>query len=176
MDRLPHDPKTLRELTEADLRRGARLIIKVQDELDPQLRMATPEGDYHIAMTLSPNAGERRKLFAALSVFMVWRRVSGFTFCSELIEPDCVSCVAVSANERAFCLSRIQRRPRPWTASNFGAVEWLSERSIAPEIVALLPQAPRALTPREVADCNGWFGTAGRFPAVHVPSGELRGL
>jgi hypothetical protein len=31
MDRLPHDPRNFRELVEADLRRGARLIIKVQD-------------------------------------------------------------------------------------------------------------------------------------------------
>ncbi len=31
MDRLPHDPRILRELVEADLRRGARLIIKIQD-------------------------------------------------------------------------------------------------------------------------------------------------
>jgi hypothetical protein len=49
MDPLEHEPKTLREFVEADLRRAARLIIKVQDEIDPQFRFSTPEGDYHLA-------------------------------------------------------------------------------------------------------------------------------
>jgi hypothetical protein len=31
MDRLPQDPRNFREIVEADLRRAARLIIKVQD-------------------------------------------------------------------------------------------------------------------------------------------------
>ncbi len=44
MERLPHDPRSLRELVEADLRRAARLLIKIQDEIDPQFRIATPEG------------------------------------------------------------------------------------------------------------------------------------
>ena len=51
MDRLPHDPRNLRELVEADLRRALRIIIKIQDEIDPQFRIATPEGDYWIAVT-----------------------------------------------------------------------------------------------------------------------------
>ncbi len=48
MDRMPRDPQNFRELVEADLRRAARLIIKIQDEIDPQLPIATPEGDYHV--------------------------------------------------------------------------------------------------------------------------------
>lgn len=46
MDPLPHDPGDLRALVEADLRRAARLAIKIQDEIDPQFRVATPGGDY----------------------------------------------------------------------------------------------------------------------------------
>ena len=46
MDRMVPEPRTFKELVEADLRRAARLIIKVQDEVDPQFRIATPEGDY----------------------------------------------------------------------------------------------------------------------------------
>ena len=34
MERLPHDPKNFRDIVEADLRRAARLVIKVQDEID----------------------------------------------------------------------------------------------------------------------------------------------
>jgi hypothetical protein len=42
VDCLPHGPRTFRDFIEADLRRAARLIIKVQEELDPQIRIATP--------------------------------------------------------------------------------------------------------------------------------------
>jgi hypothetical protein len=31
MERLPHEPRNFRELVEADLRRAARLVVKVQD-------------------------------------------------------------------------------------------------------------------------------------------------
>ena len=52
MERLPEPLGSFRDLIEADLRRAARLIVKVQDELDPQLRVATPTGDWAIAVTL----------------------------------------------------------------------------------------------------------------------------
>lgn len=38
MDALAVAPKTFKEVVESDLRRAARLVIKVQDEIDPQLR------------------------------------------------------------------------------------------------------------------------------------------
>ena len=41
MDRLPQDPQNFREMVEADLRRAARLVIKVHDEIEPQFRIAT---------------------------------------------------------------------------------------------------------------------------------------
>jgi hypothetical protein len=34
MERLPHDPRNLRKIVVADLRRASRLVIKVQDEID----------------------------------------------------------------------------------------------------------------------------------------------
>jgi hypothetical protein len=52
MERLPHDPKNFRDIVEADLRRAARLVVKVQDEIDPQFRFATPEGDFHLPVML----------------------------------------------------------------------------------------------------------------------------
>ena len=176
MDPLPFEPRSLKDLTEADLRRGARLIIKVQDELDPQLRMATPEGDYHIALTLPAEEYGRKLALRALGTFMIWRQVMGFTFCSELIEPDCVYCMGVGPDETVACLSRIRRRPAPWTKENFGPVEWLGKRWIADEVVALLPKGGEVLTPTTVSACNTWFGKDGKFPAVHVPSGEVRGV
>jgi hypothetical protein len=41
---LPHEPKNFRDIVEADLRRAARLVVKVQDAIDPQFRFASPEG------------------------------------------------------------------------------------------------------------------------------------
>ena len=52
MDPLPHTPRNFRELIEADLRRAARLIIKIQDEIDWQFRIATPQGDFHLAVMM----------------------------------------------------------------------------------------------------------------------------
>jgi hypothetical protein len=60
MERLPHDPRNFREFVEADLRRAARLVIKIQDEIDPQLRIATPGGDYHLAVMLPSDPHVRR--------------------------------------------------------------------------------------------------------------------
>lgn len=176
MERLPHDPKTLREISEADLRRAARLVVKVQDEIDPQVRVATPEGDYWIAMTLPGDDYGRRTLFRALSTFLAWKQALAFTFATELYKPDCVYCVGVAANERHACLARITRHPKPWTAANIGPVEWQPSSTIDPTIVDLLPRAPRALTPKEVSAANKWFGKDGRFPAVHLPTGEIRGV
>ena len=45
MERMVPEPRTFKELVEADVRRAARLVLKVQDEIDPQFRIATPEGD-----------------------------------------------------------------------------------------------------------------------------------
>jgi hypothetical protein len=176
MERLPHDPKTLREIVEADLRRAARLVIKVQDEIDPQVRVATPEGDYWIAMTLPGDDYGRRTVFRVLSTFLAWKRALAFTLATELYEPDSVYCVGVAPSEHHACLAHIVRQPRPWTVANFGPVEWQAAAAIDPMIIELLPRRPRALTPKEVSAANKWFGMDGRFPAVHLPTGEIRGV
>lgn len=176
MQRLARDPVTFREIVEADLRRGARLIVAVQDEIDPQVRIATPDGDYMIALTLPRDAYGRRVALRVLSTFMVLRKALAFTWASELVEPDCVYAVGIAATERHACLARIRREPRPWSAASFGVVEWLPESSIDPELAAVFPLAARALTSKDVAACESWFGVSGRYPAVHLASGTVRGL
>lgn len=173
---MPHEPQTFRETVEADLGRAARLIIQVQDEVDPQLRIATPRGDYWIALTLASDDYERKAMLRRLSTFMVWRQALGFTMAVETYQPDAVYCVGVDQHEQHSCLARIARQPQPLSAKNFGAVEWLSASSIDPMIVGMLPTASRAVTPKEISGLDRWFGTSGKFPAVHVPSGEVRGL
>jgi hypothetical protein len=73
MDRLPEPLTTFRQFVEADLRRAARLIIKVQDEIDPQFRFSTPEGDYHLAVTHPSDDYERRSMMQRVSAFMAWK-------------------------------------------------------------------------------------------------------
>ncbi len=107
MERLPHDPKNFREVVEADLRRAARLVIKVQDEIDPQLRIATLEGDFHLAVMLPSDPYGRRTIFRNLELFMTWKQALGFTLASERYQPDSVYCVGVMGRERHACLARI---------------------------------------------------------------------
>jgi hypothetical protein len=43
-------------------------------------------------------------------------------------------------------------------------------------MIDLLPRRPRAMAPKETAMLEKWFGPQGRYPAVHLPTGELRGI
>lgn len=48
---LPYEPRAFRDVVEADLRRAGRLIVREQDELDPQVRAGTPSGYWALAVT-----------------------------------------------------------------------------------------------------------------------------
>ena len=170
------EPGTFMDLVEADLRRAARLIIKIQDELDPQFRIATPEGDYWIALQLPPGESERKTILGHLATYMAWKQALAFTLACELKRPDSVWCCGVARTVRHTCMAQIAREPRPWTAKNFGAIEWLPATSIDPVIAGLLPERPRAMTPKVVSGLQKWFGDDGKFPAVHIGSGEVRGV
>lgn len=176
VDMLAREPKTLRDIVEADLRRAAGLVIKIQDEIDPQFRIATPEGDYWLAVTMPGEGTERTAMLRRIATFLAWKQATAFTLACELADPDCVYCVGIAGCERHACLARIRRHPKPWTPANFDAIELLSDASIDPVIAALLPDRPRPMTPREVAAAEKWFGREGRFPAVHIATGEVRGL
>ena len=175
MHPLPQPPTTFRDIVKVDLRRAARLIIKVQDEIDWQYRIATPEGDYHLAITM-PDGAERTDVLQRLSLFMAWKRTLAFTLGVETHAPDAVYALGITPRERHNCMALITRQPKPWTAANFSAVEWLPPDSIDPVLASLLPTAPRAMTPKEIQGLQAWFGTTGRFPAVHIPTGEVRGV
>ena len=122
MDRVI-EPTTFKDLVEADSRRAARLVIKIQDEIDPQFRIATPEGDYWIAIQLPPGESERQIILGQLKTFMVWKRAQAFTLACELFSPDCVWCCGIADNERHACMAPVARSPRPWSSKNFAAVE-----------------------------------------------------
>lgn len=172
MEPLAKSPGTLKELVEADLRRAARLIIKIQDEIDWQFRFATKQGDFHIAVTMAGNEADRRVVLEHLRVFMDWKQALAFILATETLD-DFVYALGVTAHEALHCRVCIRREPRPWTAASFGEVEWLPPEAIEPELRALLPIGPRALTPREVSAMAQWFGRDGRFPAINMKTGEI---
>ena len=105
MERLPHDPRNFRDIVEADLRRAARLVIKVQDEIDPQFRFATPEGDFHLPVMLPADLYGRKVIFRAITLLFAWKQAFGYTLASELHRPDSVLCVGFMGKERYACLS-----------------------------------------------------------------------
>jgi hypothetical protein len=181
MDRMVPEPQTFKELVEADLRRAARLIIRVQDEVDPQFRIATLEGDYAIAVTLSHDQRDRSLMLRRVSAFMAWKKASGFILASELHVPDCVYALGVWRDQVHACLARITRTPKPWTARNFGEVEWMARGQIGQEMIDLLPRsavgdAGRVMSKIELAMLEKWFGKEGIYPAVHIETGEVRGV
>lgn len=176
MERLPEPLTTFRQFVEADLRRAARLIIGEQAELDPQVRMAAPDGDYLVAITLPSSTSERQHLFRRLSNFMAWKQSPSFTLACELREPDSVYALGVSYKEVHACASLIHREPRPWTKHNFGPIEWLPRDAIGEEMIDLLPRGTRSFTSRDLEELDAWFGEAGKFPAVHIASGAVRPL
>lgn len=167
---------TFRTLVEADLRRATRLIVKVQDEIDPQFRIATPQGDYWIAVTLPPDDAGRAAILNQVGLFMAWKRALAFTLATELYEPDAAYCASIAPRERYSCIARIRRGPKPWTEDNFGPTEWLPGAAIDPAVVSLLPAGPRPMTPKDISGLQTWFGVSGRFPAVHIESREVRGI
>jgi hypothetical protein len=163
MPYLPHTPRTLREIVLADLLRAQRLKLRVQDEIDPQFRIASPEGDWWIGMTLDADLAIRGKQMRLVSQFMRWKLSPAFTLASEIISPDAVYCIGVSHRECHAALSCILRDPL-----RFREVEWLTRAQVGDEYVGLLPRGHATLDAKAIAELEEWFGADGRFPAVKI--------
>jgi hypothetical protein len=69
-------------------------------------------------------------------------------------------------HEVHMCTAMIKRNPKPWTAKSFGLVEWWPRSSVG-ELIDLLPRGSRTIDATEFAMLDKWFGTHGKFPAVH---------
>ena len=138
MDPLPHAPRSFRELVEADLRRAARLIIKVQGTIDWQFRIATRDGDLHLAVTM-PGGLERDVMLARIGTLMRWKQAQAIIMSVESGLPNGVYAAGLRHSERCNCFAHFRHEPRPWSARNFDRVKWLPEKHIEPVIAALLP-------------------------------------
>jgi hypothetical protein len=161
---LPHTPRTFREIVLA-LLRAQRLKLRIDDEIDPQFRIASPEGDWWIGMTLDADLSRRGQQMRLVSRVIAWKLSPAFTLASEIISPDAVYCIGVSHRECHAALSRIVQSPL-----RFGEVEWLTREQIGKEYVSLLPRGEVKLDAREIAELDEWFGPEGKFPAVRIGS------
>jgi hypothetical protein len=160
---LPHVPRTFRELVLADLLRAQRLILRVQDEIDPQFRIASPEGDWWIGMTLDSDLRKREQQMLLVSRYMQWKLSPAFTLASELKEPDAVYCIGVSHRECVAAMSIIARDP-----IRFAPERWLSRDQIGDEYPSLLPRGRTSFDERAIGELEEWFGPNGIFPAVKI--------
>lgn len=158
-------PRSFRDCA-ADLARAQRLIVKVQDEIDWQWRIATPEGDCALAVTMPEAAAAREAMLARIADLFAVRQVLAFTLAVELRNPDAVACFGVSFRELFGCLSQIARRPRPWSLGNFQPIEWLPEAAIDPALIALLPRGRMSISDKALAELDAWFGPSGRYPVL----------
>ena len=101
---LPHPSRSFREVVLADLLRAQRLQIRIEDEIDPQFRIASPEGDWWIAITLDADRAERKHQMQLVSKFMASKLSPSFTMACELAEPDaCTALVSRIASAMAQC-------------------------------------------------------------------------
>ena len=163
MPNLLHNPKNFREIVLADLLRAQRLILRIQDEIDPQFRIASPEGDWWIGMTLIADPHERARQMGMVSRFMQWKLSPAFTLASDIIAPDAVYCIGVSHRECHAAMSRIMRNP-----IRFAEIEWLRRSQIDDAYVSLLPRGSATLNARAIAELEEWFGEDGKFPALRI--------
>jgi hypothetical protein len=155
---------TFKDLVLADLRRAQRLIERVRDEIDPQFRIASPEGDYWIAMTLGDDPTERTRRMALLSDFIALKCSPAFVLATEITEPDAVVAIGASHAERWAVLSHIYRG-KPL---RFGADEWLDEGAVGDELWSLLPRGTRQLNQERIVEIEALFGDSGQFPALRI--------
>jgi hypothetical protein len=154
---------SFRKLVLAELQRAQRLIARVGVEIDPQFRIATPDGDYWIALTLPNDEAERFRRLALVTDFMALKCSPGFVLATEIREPDAVVAIGVTHAERIGVLSRIGREPL-----TFGQLEWLDETEVGEEVSDLLPCGLRDFSDARIAEIESLFGADGEFPAMKI--------
>jgi hypothetical protein len=86
--------------------RGRPANTRIGDEIDPQFRIASAEGDYWIALTLPEDAVERARRMNLVSDFMALKSSPAFVLATEIKEPDAIVAIGVAHAERVGVLSR----------------------------------------------------------------------
>ena len=163
----------LRKIVLADLARGIRLMIEVQDELDPQFRFATPEGDFALALLLPDDKVGRKWMYERLRRFCAFKQVIAFTMTANIEEPEALVTLGVGMDGVLCCMSVIEGEKGYYDENSFGRAMWLPREAVGEDIMAVLPRGAMALSENDLVELEEWFGKDGKFPAVHLPSGEI---
>lgn len=166
----------LKDLVLKDLERGIRLIIRIQEEIDPQFRQATPGGDIHLAVTLPAIETDRIAMMGRLRRYMMFRQTFAFICVTELQEPDCIMAIGIGYQNTYACSSMISRYPRPWSDENFAQPIWCNDSAVGGEFRDMLPKGTNRLTTAEVLELDEWFGSSGKFPAFDIGTGQPIGI
>jgi hypothetical protein len=154
----------------ADLERAKRLMLRVHDEIEPQMRVATPEGDYFLALTLSADSSERLHQMELFKWFMAWKMALGYIIAGQLEEPDCLYALGVTRQARAGAISMIQRGP----ILGFEPNTWLSRKQLAEsDMTGFLPRSTIKITTPMLEELEAVFGAYGTFPAVRIKDGVM---
>lgn len=164
--------KSLREYVLADLQRAVRLMVRVQDDIDPQFRIATPEGDVAIAVTLPEGSEARKALFGLLRRFCTWKQALGYTMTFNLAQPNALMTVGVSGKDAVGCMVRFEGEPGTYSEVCFREAAWVAPDFISDDFLGLLPSRTATLTDDDLRELESWFGADGRFPAVNIATGR----
>jgi hypothetical protein len=133
------------------------------------VRIASPEGDYWIALTLPEDATERARWMTLVSDFMVLKSSPAFVLATEIKEPDAILVIGTTHAGRFVVFSRIERKPL-----KFAPEEWLDETAAGKEMWDLLQRGVRSLSKERVAEVEAFFADNGEFPAVKIDKRFVR--
>ena len=162
----------LKSFVKADIQRAIGLIKYVYpDPIDPQFRIATPDGDLWLGINLPDNIDERTNIFVLIKNLLAYKQAVAFTLATEIVEPDGIICVGVERNNSVGLFCSISREPL-----NFAAPVELSRASIDKEIIDLLPVGSRSFDKIEIQELQKWFGKHGRYPLVDITTLEPTNL
>ena len=160
---------TLKTLVLSDLKRAQRLITRIHpDPIDPQFRIASPDGDWWIGITLTEDPQEREKRMALVADFMALKLSPGFVLATELHQPDAVLSIGIVANDYAGAMSLIDRKGTGAVAPTFSEPAWIEREHMDPLIFSFRPNRSSTLSTSRMQELTQWFGPRGKFPAIKI--------
>jgi hypothetical protein len=159
------------ELVLCDLARAQRMMLRAQDDIKPQYRIATPEGDYYAAPSLAGGVAERLCQINALQWLMSWKRAFGYVMAAGLRAPDAIFAIGVTPVQVVGAIAGIVRR----NGAPVGFEEpcWLTRSQIGDEMTDLLPREPQTLTPEMFRAIELHYGATGKFPVMRISDGQI---
>ncbi|RUO97998.1 hypothetical protein [Hyphomicrobium sp.] len=116
----------------------SRQVKQDGTDIMPRFIVFCPNEECSAFIQLPEDAAERVEQLQVMKLFMIHKSASGFILCSELIEPNCLFCAAVTRTETLAAIQRIKR------GGKFGRIEWQPPECVDDVIKDLLP--PKSVT------------------------------